>query len=174
MRCGEIIFALAIVGFAVLGLLYIPQLATITATFPAMFPTNVRFAGFAVTYNLVASLLGGTAAYVNDWAIGETRSLLFPAIYMSASCLVGLIAVWFMPETAGASLRGTEIPGSIGSAVLTDSPAARALADGNQPDQRGASDEEMDRTAVETAIAHGHYDDDDAHESVAQQPETER
>ena len=35
----------AVIGFAVLGLLYVPQLATISATFPAMFPTHVRYAG---------------------------------------------------------------------------------------------------------------------------------
>ncbi|HIZ98161.1 MAG TPA: hypothetical protein H9805_06220 [Candidatus Janibacter merdipullorum] len=42
-------FAGAVVGFAVLGLLYIPQLSTISATFPAIFPAHVRFASFAVT-----------------------------------------------------------------------------------------------------------------------------
>ncbi|HWW25634.1 MAG TPA: DUF1275 family protein, partial [Caulobacter sp.] len=57
----------AIVGFAVLGLLYVPQLATISATFPAMFPTQVRFAGFAIAYNLSTSIFGGTAPAVNDW-----------------------------------------------------------------------------------------------------------
>lgn len=38
-------FAWAIVAFAVLGLLYIPQLATITATFPAMFPSRCASPG---------------------------------------------------------------------------------------------------------------------------------
>ncbi len=41
-------FAQAILAFIVLGLLYIPQLSTISATFPAMFPTHVRYAGFAI------------------------------------------------------------------------------------------------------------------------------
>src|SRR3546814_189767 len=41
-------FVGAIVGFALLGLLYVPQLATISATFPAMFPTHLLFAGFAI------------------------------------------------------------------------------------------------------------------------------
>lgn len=35
---------LAILGFTVLGLIYLLQLGTISATFPAMFPTHVRFA----------------------------------------------------------------------------------------------------------------------------------
>lgn len=58
----------AIVGFAVLGLLYVPQLATISATFPAMFPTQVRFAGFAIAYNVSTSIFGGTApASTSGW-----------------------------------------------------------------------------------------------------------
>ena len=65
----------AIIGFAVLGLLYVPQLATISATFPAMFPTHVRYAGFAIAYNVSTSLFGGTAPAVNDWLTGEDRRL---------------------------------------------------------------------------------------------------
>ena len=63
----------AVIGFAVLGLLYVPQLATISATFPAMFPTHVRYAGFAIAYNVSTSLFGGTAPAVNDWLIGQDR-----------------------------------------------------------------------------------------------------
>ena len=51
----------AIIAFAILGLLYAPQLATISATFPAMFPTQVRFAGVRLGYNVSTSLFGGTA-----------------------------------------------------------------------------------------------------------------
>ena len=52
-----------------LGLLYVPQLATISATFPAMFPTHVRFAGIAIAYNVPTSLFGGTAPAANEWLI---------------------------------------------------------------------------------------------------------
>src|SRR5690606_25177590 len=62
----------AILGFALLGLLFVPQLATISATFPAMFPTHVRFAGFAIAYNLSTSLFGGTAPAANSWLISVT------------------------------------------------------------------------------------------------------
>lgn len=35
-----------------------------------------------------------------------------PAYYMMAACAVGMVALLFVIETAGASLRGTQIPGS--------------------------------------------------------------
>jgi MFS transporter, MHS family, proline/betaine transporter len=146
-------FPLAMLGFAVLGLLYVPQLSTITATFPAMFPTQARFAGFAITYNLATSLFGGTAALVNEWAIGQTGDLLFPAYYMMGACALGLVCVWSMPETAGASLRGTEVPASVGSAVAPGSPAETALEAGKQPEQRSLSEEEMLEIAAEVREA---------------------
>ena len=104
-------FALALVAFAVLGLLYLPQLSTISATFPAMFPTHVRYAGFAIAYNVATSLFGGTAPAVNEALIGATGNSLVPAFYMMASCVIGMIALAFVPETARASIRGRGIPG---------------------------------------------------------------
>ncbi|MXP61843.1 MFS transporter [Roseomonas sp. M0104] len=105
-------FVGAILGFAALGFLYAPQLATISATFPAMFPTPVRFAGFAIAYNVSTSLFGGTAPAVNSWLIGLTGDELTPAYAMMAACLVGMVALAFMIETAGQSLRGDQIPGT--------------------------------------------------------------
>lgn len=103
-------FAWAIVAFVILGVLYIPQLATISATFPAMFPTQVRYAGFAISYNVATAAFGGTAPLVNDAVVESTDWSLFPAVYMMGACAIGMVALVFLKETAGASLRGTEIP----------------------------------------------------------------
>lgn len=105
----------AVIGFAILGILYVPQLATISATFPAMFPTHVRFAGVAIAYNVSTSLFGGTAPALNSWAIGATGNLLMPAYVMMGSCLIGMMALPFLVETAGQSLRGVATPGRSGS-----------------------------------------------------------
>jgi len=95
----------AIAGFGGLGLLYVPQLATISATFPALFPTQVRFAGFAIAYNVSTSIFGGTAPAIGSGLISLTGNELMPAFYMMLSCLIGLAALRFMPETAGRSLH---------------------------------------------------------------------
>lgn len=104
-------FVPALIGFAVLGLLYVLQLSTISATFPAMFPTHVRFAGFAIAYNISTALFGGTAPAVNEKLIALTGSDLVPAFYMMAASAVGAVALLFVPETARASIRGTGVPG---------------------------------------------------------------
>jgi len=101
----------AMIGFALLGLLYVPQLATISATFPAMFPTHVRFAGFAIAYNSFTSLFGGTAPAANAWLIQATGDHLVPAYFMMGACAIGCVALVFVVETAGASIRGTKTPG---------------------------------------------------------------
>lgn len=95
----------AVAGFAILGLLYVPQLATISATFPAMFPTQVRFAGVAIAYNLSTSIFGGTAPAMSSWLINRTGDTLVPAYAMMGSCVVGMLALPFLVETAGKSLR---------------------------------------------------------------------
>lgn len=102
----------AVIGFVVIGLLYAPQLATISATFPAMYPTVVRFAGVALAYNVSTAAFGGTSPLINERMIEATGDSIFPAYYTVAACVIGFIASWFLIETKGESLRGTEIPGT--------------------------------------------------------------
>ncbi|WP_280206073.1 MFS transporter [Nocardia cyriacigeorgica] len=99
----------AVLGFVVLGLFYIPQLATISATFPAIFPTHVRYAGFALGYNVSTAVFGGTAPLVNEAVIESTGWSLFPAFYMIGATLIGLVAWAFLRETAGTTIRGTQV-----------------------------------------------------------------
>lgn len=121
-------FVPAMIAFAILGLLYTPQLATISATFPAMFPTTVRFAGLAIGYNVATSLFGGTAGAVNEEFIGLTGNNIFPAYYMMGACVVGFIALIFVRETKGIALNGTEVPGTEESLAEQEDLAAAAAA----------------------------------------------
>jgi len=115
----------AVIGFAVLGIVYVAQLATISATFPAMFPSQVRYGGMAIGYNISTALFGGTALYVNDALIAGFGSNLMPAYYMILASVIGLISLRFVVETAGCSLRGTQIPGTPESEAEIAEMAAR-------------------------------------------------
>jgi MHS family proline/betaine transporter-like MFS transporter len=103
-------FVGALIGFSVLGLIYTLQLGTISSTFPAMFPTQVRYVGFAASYNIATAIFGGTAPAISEGLIGATGSNLVPAYVMMVAFVIGMVALWFVPETRGCSLRGTEIP----------------------------------------------------------------
>lgn len=102
----------AIIGFIVIGILFAPQLSTISATFPAMFPTMVRYAGVAIAYNVATSLFGGTAPAITKLLSDVTGNNLMPAYYMIGACLIGAIAAGFLIETKDTSLRGTKVPGT--------------------------------------------------------------
>ncbi|HET9874903.1 MAG TPA: MFS transporter [Mycobacterium sp.] len=126
-------FGWALVGFVVLGLLFAAPLATVSATFPAMFPTQVRYAGFAISYNVAVALFGGTAPVVADTVIETTGWRLFPAAYLILGAVIGLATLRFLPETVGCSLRGTDIPGveselerELAALPTTMAPAANA------------------------------------------------
>src|SRR5699024_1772335 len=113
-----IIFASELLGYAILGLLFVLLLETISATFTSMFPTHARFAGFVIRYNIATALFCGTAAFISDFFVEITGSLLMPACYMVLACVIGLVSVYFMLEPAGAPLQGDTLPASVGSAVV--------------------------------------------------------
>src|SRR5699024_11903094 len=54
-------------GVGLLGLFLVMILSNISATLPALFPTAVRYSGFAIGYNVSTALFGGTAGAVNEY-----------------------------------------------------------------------------------------------------------
>lgn len=50
---------------AILGILLVMVVSTISSTLPALFPTTVRYSGFAIGYNISNAIFGGTAGVAN-------------------------------------------------------------------------------------------------------------
>lgn len=69
-----------------------------------IFPTKVRYSGFAFSFNTANALFGGTAPFVATWLIGLTGSKLAPAWYLVAAAFVALVAMLASRETAGKPL----------------------------------------------------------------------
>lgn len=101
-----------LVGIGVLGLCLVILESSISATLPALFPTAVRYSGFAVGYNISTAIFGGTAAMINTALVGATGNVLIPGWYLAIAGLIGLISVLTFKETAGRSLRGNIVPGT--------------------------------------------------------------
>jgi MHS family proline/betaine transporter-like MFS transporter len=70
-----------------------------------MFPTRVRYSGFAVSFNLSNALFGGTAPFMATLLIAATASELAPAWYLVAAAVVSLVAVALSKETCKEPLR---------------------------------------------------------------------
>jgi metabolite-proton symporter len=90
------VMALLIVGFTLMGLTFGPMAAVL----PELFPTNVRYTGSAISYN-VASILGAAVApfiAVALWAAADGSPVLV-GVYLSVMAVLTLIALLLAPET---------------------------------------------------------------------------
>jgi MFS transporter, MHS family, proline/betaine transporter len=81
--------------------------STLPSTLPAMFPTEIRYGGLAITYNIFVSAFGGTTAVVMGALVLTTGDLNWPGYYLIAAGIIGAISVLLIPETAGRPLSGS-------------------------------------------------------------------
>lgn len=70
-----------------------------------IFPTDVRYSGFAVSFNLSNALFGGTAPFLSTWLISVSGNDLAPGFYLMGAAVISLIAVAIARETAHRPLR---------------------------------------------------------------------
>jgi len=104
-------WATTLLGMLILALCLVLILGTIPSTLPALFPTEVRYSGFAVSYNISVALFGGTAPFVAGYLVSATGSNYAPAFYLMGVAAVALIPILLSPETARQPLRsGLESP----------------------------------------------------------------
>lgn len=78
---------------------------TLPSFLAEMFPTRVRYTGFAVSFNLSNAIFGGTAPFVATFLIGFTGSDLAPAWYLMGAAVIALVAVAFSAETSKQPLK---------------------------------------------------------------------
>ncbi|WP_404431669.1 MHS family MFS transporter [Microbacterium lacus] len=93
---GALVQAFLIFGFVLMGSTFGPM----GAVLPELFPTNVRYTGSAISYN-VSSILGAALAplvAVALWAAAGGSPWLVGA-YLSAMGVLTLVALWLAPET---------------------------------------------------------------------------
>ncbi|RDW19741.1 MFS transporter [Oceanobacillus chungangensis] len=78
----------------------------VLATFLSeMFPTNVRYSCFALSFNSSNALFGGTAPFVATFLIATTNNTFAPAFYLMGAAVVAFIALFWTKETANQPLR---------------------------------------------------------------------
>lgn len=78
---------------------------TLPSFLAEIFPTKVRYSGFAVSFNLSNAIFGGTAPAICTWLIGVTGSTVAPGYYLMGAAVISLIAVFLAKETAHTHLR---------------------------------------------------------------------
>jgi metabolite-proton symporter len=90
------VMALLIVGFSLMGLTFGPMAALL----PELFPTNVRYTGSAISYN-VSSILGAAVAPFIAVALWQAAggSTWLVGVYLSAMAAITLVALLLSKET---------------------------------------------------------------------------
>ncbi|MGJ9404664.1 MFS transporter [Arthrobacter sp. KK5.5] len=78
---------------------------TLPSFLAEMFPTKVRYTGFAVSFNLSNAIFGGTAPLVATWLIATSGSNLAPGWYLMGAAAISLVAVALSAETCRKPLR---------------------------------------------------------------------
>lgn len=99
---------LVFLGLMILAVFLASFQGTMPSVLPSLFFTEVRYGALAITYNVSASLFGGTTPLILSWLISETMSKMIPAYYLIAVSVIGIVVVsLFVKETSGKPLRGS-------------------------------------------------------------------
>jgi len=73
-------------------------LAFISGPTPAalseVYPVHVRASGVGLVYNLIAAIFGGLGPLFAQWLLGVTGDPAAPAYWMTATGIVGALAIW--------------------------------------------------------------------------------
>ncbi|MBB5406362.1 MHS family proline/betaine transporter-like MFS transporter [Paraburkholderia sp. WC7.3g] len=88
-------------------------------TMTELFPTSFRTTGHAISYQLSVAVFGGTAPFIAAWLISVSGYSTAVGVYLAIIGTAGLIAVQFIPETRGVSLRT-----SVTASLVASSPRA--------------------------------------------------
>jgi len=98
-------FLLVVIIQVILGGVLTLNDGTLPSFLSELFPTRVRYTGFALSFNLANAIFGGTAPFVATLLIAWTGNDIAPAWYVVAAAVVSLCAVLASRETSRAPLR---------------------------------------------------------------------
>lgn len=105
LMLGTQSFLIIVLIQVVLGGMLTLNDGTLPSFLAELFPTEVRYSGFAVSFNLSNAIFGGTAPLVSTFLINATGFKVAPGVYLMLAAVVSLIAVLIAKETAHHELR---------------------------------------------------------------------
>ena len=109
-------------GLMLMGLMLAMFSATLPSTLPALFPTHIRAGALSIGFNISVSLFGGTTSTVMGSLVLLTGDLNWPAYYLVAAGVIGVVAILLMRESANQKLPGS------GPTVTSDAEADALVA----------------------------------------------
>lgn len=95
------------IGLFIMAMMLVCFNSTSPSTLPALFPTEIRYGGLAIAFNIAVSAFGGTTETVTLSLINVTGDTNWPGYYLIGAGVIGAIAVFFMRESASRPLPGS-------------------------------------------------------------------
>jgi metabolite-proton symporter len=90
-----------VIGMTLMGLTFAPM----SAVLPELFPTNVRYTGSGISYNLSSILGAAVAPFIATW-LATTYGVEWVGVYLLSAAVLTFIALLVMRETKDTSLDG--------------------------------------------------------------------
>ncbi|MEO0348290.1 MAG: MFS transporter [Pseudomonadota bacterium] len=97
-------YSYALIGALIFATLVGIYMAPIPAVLAELFPTKVRFTGVAISYNVSASLFGGTAPMVYTYLINKTGIINIAGLYVMFFAFISLITVYYLNDEPNKAL----------------------------------------------------------------------
>lgn len=82
---------------------------TLASYLSEQYPTEVRFTGFAFTFNMANAIFGGSCSMICLWLVSTTGNQLAPGFYFVAIAIIALIAIIFSREHSDTDLSEVKI-----------------------------------------------------------------
>ena len=93
------VFAFLVIGMALMGMTFGPMAALL----PELFPTEVRYSGASLAYN-IASIIGATIAAMISLKINALYGLMGVGVYLAINAFLTLLALLASKETKNVDL----------------------------------------------------------------------
>ncbi|WP_085528705.1 MFS transporter [Kocuria massiliensis] len=91
MGTGHYVFVVA--ALVVMGAFLSLNDGALPSAVSELYPTAIRFSGFALVFNIGNALFGGPMSAVNTWLISTTGNTMWPAYILMGASLLALLAV---------------------------------------------------------------------------------
>lgn len=84
---------------------------TLASYLSEQYPTEVRFTGFAFTFNLANAIFGGSCSMICLWLVDITKNQIAPGFYFVIIAIIALIAIICSKEHSNTELSDVTING---------------------------------------------------------------
>jgi MFS transporter, MHS family, proline/betaine transporter len=98
---------LVALGLAVMAALLICFSATCPSTLPALFPTEIRYGGLSISFNIFVSAFAGTTSLIMTGVVLATGWAYWPAVYLIIFAVAGAAVLLKLRDPAGQPLPGS-------------------------------------------------------------------